>query len=196
MSSTAFIWQAITNFGTTGSPLPSQKSLVERMTAPIVCEPETVIVELGAGTGVITEKIAEKMLPENHLFVLDNNRHLLAIARKNLKGKGYTNRNIHCINEDATNMKSALSKHEVSRVNYIVSSLPLANMPAEKRNTLLRKVSDFLYADGIYMQYQYSWKNYSDVQRFFRDINVSFVPCNFPPAFVYTCRKHPVMQNR
>jgi phospholipid N-methyltransferase len=43
--------------------------------------------------------------------------------------------------------------------------------------------------ESLYVQFQYSLNAKKAIKTLFRSVDITFTAANFPPAFVYTCRK-------
>ena len=86
-----FIWAGLTKHGQTGGIVPSQKFLIEKMIAPI---PETYqgrIIELGAGNGALTLRLA-KRCPRAKILACEINATLAHDNRCSLTRAGINGR--------------------------------------------------------------------------------------------------------
>ncbi|SFJ15932.1 class I SAM-dependent methyltransferase [Thermoflavimicrobium dichotomicum] len=165
---------------TIGSITPSSKYLVNALIKPVPWHEIDTIVELGAGTGVVTEHIVKKAKPacKTIIFELD------AQLRQSLQER--FPHHIHCMN--AEKMSDELRQLGVDQVDCIISCLPFACFSPEVRNQILDEVQKVLTPDGLFIAYQYSLQMKSTLQNRFQQVDIHFVPFNLPPAFVYTCR--------
>ena len=94
------------------------------------------------------------------------------------------------IKASAENLNEELRKIGVSEVNYIISSLPLTIIPEKITDVILTQSYQLLKTNGTFTQYQYSLSNLKKLKLFFRDsISLKFELLNFPPAFIYLCKK-------
>lgn len=85
---------------------------------------------------------------------------------------------------------------EAERYDVILSSLPLKNFedPDSQHAFLYRVINAMRYSlkeGGTYLQYQYFKSNQHDIEQVFgkKMDDVSFVPLNILPAFVYSMSK-------
>src|SRR5664279_2744195 len=86
-----FFWAGLRKHGQTGGIMPSQRFLIARMIAPV---PETYrgqIIELGAGTGALTLRLAARC-PEARILACEINPTLARDHRWNLAGAGLNGR--------------------------------------------------------------------------------------------------------
>ena len=167
-----------------GAMAPSSRFLAQKMLKDIDFESARVIVELGPGTGVFTDKIVELMHPDAILLVFELNDHFMEQLRHR-----YTDPRVRLIHDSAEKIQEYLNKEGLKHADVVVSSLPLANFPKELRDSILSAADNALIENGHYVQFQYSLQSKKQIQRTFRNMQIRFTPLNFPPAFVYACRK-------
>ena len=182
MSKKEFIIQALKDFKTIGSPIPSQKFLINKMTRQINPKSCKCIVELGAGDGCITRELEKKINKNCKIISFEINKNLAG----NLQSD---NKNLIVINDDATNLQKYMHKYGIKKIDYVISSLPLAQIKKDKAVKLISLVRNSLKKNGLYIQYQYSLISLKKIKSVFKKVSISFTPLNFPPAFVYTCTK-------
>ena len=65
------------SFGVTGTLVPSTRYVSEKMTERVDFSRDLNIVELGAGTGVITKNILSKMSENSRLFTFEVNKNFV-----------------------------------------------------------------------------------------------------------------------
>jgi phospholipid N-methyltransferase len=86
-------------------------------------------------------------------------------------------------------MRKILDEIGIKKVDYVISSLPFANFSSELRSRFLELIYETLKPGGSFIAYQYSRQMKPQLQKTFSQVEISLVPFNIPPAFVYTCRK-------
>jgi phospholipid N-methyltransferase len=164
-----------------GSVVPSSSFLVQEMISPIQWEKIEVLVELGAGTGVITDEIA-KHLPAGKLALIfeqdDQMREVLQRRFPQFE-----------IRKNAVELSADLQVLGATQVDCILSSLPFANFSYELRESILQSVWQTLKQGGLFIAYQYSFQMHKMLKKTFSSVCYSFVLLNLPPAVVYICRK-------
>lgn len=147
-------------------------------------ETANVIVELGPGNGAITHHILERLHPNAVLICFEINDEFYAELQK------IKHPQLIILKESAENIQQELEKLGYKKANHIISSLPLTIIPKEISNAILKTSFNSLQTNGLFMQYQYSLTYYSKLKSVFGNgISLRFEPFNFPPAFVYRCKK-------
>jgi phospholipid N-methyltransferase len=75
------------------------------------------------------------------------------------------------------------------QVDCILSGLPFTNFSQSLRDRILDGVLEALKPGGLFIAFQYSPHMKNQLSRRFAKVELSFVPLNIPPAFVYYCHK-------
>jgi phospholipid N-methyltransferase len=168
-----------------GAMAPSSRFLAAKMLDHLPIKEAKIIVELGPGTGVFTEKIIQKMGAETQLIVIELNEtfyHALA-AKKYPK-------NVHLKHDSAEKIGEFIQECGFEKADLIISSLPLAIFPSELRKSVLHASKEHLSDNGQFVQFQYSLQSRRALKEMFHSVKLNFTALNFPPAFVYTCKKN------
>ncbi|MEQ8954659.1 MAG: rRNA adenine N-6-methyltransferase family protein [Pseudomonadales bacterium] len=171
----------IRNIKTTGTITPSSGSLIRELLASIDFDNTTAIVELGSGTGCVTKALLRRMRPDARLICMELDNEF--VYRLN----ALNDKRIHVYNACASSIRGVLDDQHINKVDYIVSSLPLALMNDDVVSQILTSAQDNLSDNGRFLQYQYSLANYGDIKNVFDQVKLRFTLRNMPPAFVYDC---------
>ncbi|MFD1357058.1 class I SAM-dependent methyltransferase [Fictibacillus halophilus] len=163
-----------------GSLFPSSAALAEKMTSNLNWENITKVAELGAGTGVITSSIVKNMLPGTKLHVFEKDSEM----RKGLQMK-FPEASFY---EDACEIIKSIEDSE-GTLDAVFSGLPFSNFNKSIRTKIVEEIYRSLRPGGILVAFQYSTQMKKTFQASFKGVDISFVPKNFPPAFVYICEK-------
>ncbi|TNE53434.1 MAG: phospholipid methyltransferase [Bacteroidetes bacterium] len=167
-----------------GSMTPSSKFLAEKMLKNIDFKHCKLIVELGPGNGVFTRKILEQLPEDACLMIFELNVHFYELLKKELDDP-----RVVLIHDSAENVSKYVQEAGYLCADYVVSSLPLANMSRKICEKIIQESYNILKNHGKYIQFQYSLVSKKVLDVFFQSVHLSFTPLNFPPAFVYTCIK-------
>jgi phospholipid N-methyltransferase len=144
---------------------------------------DLVIVELGAGDGVITKYILNKMSKDAKLFVFEINPDLSAVIA------GIKDERLILINDGAQYMESLLLKYDVKKVDTIISAIPFLVLPEDLTKDILHTSKKILKNGGNFIQMHYIKsisKMYKDI---FGNVHTSYVALNIPPGYVFQCIK-------
>ncbi len=177
----SFLAQSFKDFRTTGSFLPSQRFLINKLIEPVDMNASCVI-ELGAGEGCVTRGLEKKLCDKTLILSFEVNSKLMAL-NKSKRPKTIL------IEDLAQNLKYHIQKHNISHIDYVISSLPLASLGKNETRKILSIIAKNMTPEGKFIQYQYLLLNRKDLEKNFSNISIQFVPLNIPPAFVYVCKK-------
>lgn len=168
-----------------GSMTPSSRFLASKMLENVDFSSSRVVIELGPGTGVFTEKIIEKLHPEAQLLVFElNDLFFDALSKKIIDPR------VILIHDSAEKISEHLKLNGLNSADVVISSLPLANFPEDLKDHILESAYNSLESGGKYIQFQYSLISKKNLEKVFGKVSIAFTPLNFPPAFVYTCQRN------
>lgn len=174
-----FVREAITNPRDVGAVVPSSPTLARRMARLVDPAQDGLVIELGAGTGVVTEALLKRGVPPHRLVAIERSTALAEHLRVRFPG-------LRVICGDAADLRQLLrrygSKIAAGR-NQIVSSLPLRSIPAPKVLEILGEIGALLRGGGHWVQYTYALSNRQAPEGFVRR-NSILVWKNVPPARV------------
>lgn len=186
-----FIKAFLRNPKQVGNFIQSSQFLADKLIEPIEFDDVKCIVELGAGTGIVTKRLLDNM-PEDCTLLCFEIDHTLA---KQLKAD-FDDPRLKVIQDSAENMARYLKKHDYSEADYIISGLPLVTLPKNTTSNILNEIRHCLKEDGKYMQLQYSLISKKRLKRIFPRLSIYFTILNVPPAFVYVAHKSRVRMEK
>jgi len=184
LDSINFFKEAIKDIRTSGTIFPSSRFLTRKIVNNIDFSVAKVIVEFGPGNGIITKEILKRIQPETKLIVFEINDKFFDILNNIDHSQLYIEKT------SAEDILDVLEKYKVSHADYIISSLPLTNIPKEIGVQILQNSHQAIKENGMFVQYQYSLSYYKKLKEIFKDkVTLAFEPLNIPPAFIYIAKK-------
>ncbi|WP_044640512.1 class I SAM-dependent methyltransferase [Risungbinella massiliensis] len=178
-----FFYSFVKSPKTVGSITPSSSFLTKRIFRDVNWENAQTVVELGAGTGVFTEWISQRLPAHAAAFIFERDDHMRSRLSERFQLPNLQ------IADDGLALQEVLCKQGLDSADYIISSLPFANFSQELRTQFLDTIQQTLRPGGLFIAYQYSRQMESQLRNVFTNVETSLVPINLPPAFVYTCKK-------
>lgn len=147
---TLFIQQWLANPQGVGAVAPSSKNLANAMAKWLPADPDSFVLELGPGTGVVTEALLEHGLRQDRLVAIEQNSKMARLLRDKFP-------RAQIITGDAWKLDDLLRRrHEpVEKVGAVISSLPLLNFPPAEAERLADKIRSVLEPDGKWVQFTY-----------------------------------------
>jgi phospholipid N-methyltransferase len=162
----------------TGSLFRSSKNLAEKLVIPLTSNSQINIIELGAGDGIITKHILKKVNQACTVHSFEINQPFI------FKLKKIKDERLIIYNTCVSNIKTQFSRNEI---DFVISSLPLANIKLEFKKELIDVIKHVLKPEGKFIQYQYSKRDLRLLENNFYKTDVSLCIKNLPPAFIYYC---------
>jgi phosphatidylethanolamine/phosphatidyl-N-methylethanolamine N-methyltransferase len=147
---TLFLQEWFANPQRTGSVTPSSPKLAAAMARWLPSDPESFVLELGPGTGAVTEALIKRGLREEKLVAIERNPKMARLLREKFP-------RAQIITGDAWHMDDLLRERRepIESVGAVISSLPLLNFPLAEAEVLAQKIRDILEPHGNWVQYSY-----------------------------------------
>jgi len=166
-----------------GSVIPSSKFLAQAVAREVAWEPGQYVVELGGGTGAISQGLIDRGIPRDHLVVIELDTSLHGFLRERLPG-------CVVIQGDATRLDEILKHHGVGEVGTVISGLPMVGMPFDFHKAIIGQGFRNVRPGGFMLQYSYSPVAPIPAAKLGVEAKIArFVPLNVPPAFVWKYTK-------
>ena len=147
--SKTFFWQWLRNPKETGAISPSSIHLARAMVAQVGDTANETIIELGAGTGVITQALVQTGLRSSRLLVVEKNLFMADTLRRRFPG-------LRIVQEDVTRLSRViLDEGGMDNIKTIVSGLPMLLFDSRKQYVILRQAFNLLAPNGFFLQFTY-----------------------------------------
>jgi len=148
--STVFLREWLANPQRTGSVAPSSPQLAAAMARWLPADPESFVLELGPGTGPVTDALLKRGLREEKLVAIEHNPKMADLLREKFP-------RARIITGDAWQLDDLLRglREPVESVGAVISSLPLLNFSEEQARALAQKIRAVLEPDGNWVQFTY-----------------------------------------
>ncbi len=181
-----FFWAGLAKNLQTGGIVPSQRFLISKMIEPVPPEYQGRIIELGCGTGALTLQLAARC-PSARILACELNPALAEHSRRRIDMAGL-HRRVAVIFDSAEHLLETVDRRGWSKPDFIISGIPLGNIPAKQVAALITAIRQALAEEGMYIQFQHSLLDRKKVRACFPNLQTVPVFLNFPPAFVYYAR--------
>jgi len=178
-----FVWAALVRQRQTGGLVPSQRFLIKKMISPVPPDYRGVLLELGAGIGALTLRLAERCR-EARIVAWEINATLAQQARRNLDEAG-VGRRVELINGSAEDLIQDMRRRGIPPADYVISGVPLANLGRARSDNLIGSAFEALGSGGMYVQFQHSTHHQEAIKARFGALRTATVLLNIPPAVVY-----------
>ncbi|MBX9698023.1 MAG: methyltransferase domain-containing protein [Acetobacteraceae bacterium] len=164
-----------------GSIIPSSPDLCRRIAGLVRRAEDEVVVELGAGTGVVSRALLAAGVPAERLVVVEIVPEMAEHLREALPG-------VQVLSADAFALAEALPARWHGKVGTAICGIPLVLLPLERQRQFVQAVEAVAPGRG-FLLYTYCitsplpWRRLGLEAR-----RMAWTPANFPPASVWHYR--------
>lgn len=183
-----FIRRWLENPAATGAVSPSSPFLARAMALKVDPSVPGPIVELGPGTGPVTQALLSRGVAPERLVLVEYDPHFCRLLQRRFPG-------VRVVQGDAYRLADTLRCALDEPAAAIVSGLPLLNTAEAKRQALLADAFDLMRPDGVFVQFTYGVTS-PIPRRTRRGQRMNFeaaasppIWLNLPPARIWTYRK-------
>ena len=161
-----------------GSIVPSSPALCRRVVRQTRRAPDEAVIELGAGTGVISRALLHAGIPPERLFVVEIVPDMVAHLRHVLPG-------VNVVEGDARALPELIPRRWHGHIGTVVCGIPLVLLPLAEQGRFIDAIEAVAPGRG-FLHYSYcatsplpSRKHALSAKR------EAWTPLNFPPASVW-----------
>ncbi len=163
-----------------GSICPSSKALTSVLIDAVPAEKEGLILDLGAGSGSVTEELLRAGIPPERILALELSPGFRGVFSSRCPG-------VPLIIGDARHLNDILDIHAPGQpLCSVISSLPFRVMPSSVVREILHEVRRAVsQRGGLLVQYTYAWWMRYPLRKYgFSPQSSNIVLGNLPPAKV------------
>ena len=166
-----------------GSLVPSGGRLAQTMASLIDWQRPGHIVEIGAGSGAITEKILSHPQAAHRTLIVEQDANFYAQLTQRFP-------RAHIVQADARHLAELFRKHKVKTVNAVVSSIPMLMLSWEDQYQIIAQALS-MGSNTKFIQFTYNLISSPITLKglhkhgIFGEKQNSIVLSNFPPAAVW-----------
>lgn len=172
---------------TISSAIPSSRAMAYGTLEHVDFSRPGTIVELGAGTGPVTEEIVQRLRHHHRFVAVENDPDFCKVLRRRFP-------ETPLVQADATQIAEPMAQMGIQKVNYVISGLPTPNLPTRSIINLWKWLRQVLTPDGFFIQITVAPLVYrSFYDRLFGSVHYRMVWMNIPPGGIYRCanpRRH------
>jgi len=165
-----------------GAIAPSSPALARRIALQIDPRVAGAVIELGPGTGAITEALIGRGVAEERVVAIEADPDLARLMTERFP-------NLRVVCGDAYDLERSLDGIARAPFAGIVSGLPLLNQPLARRRALIASALAHLAPGAPFVQFSYGWMPPVGAAAGFVVERAGFVLANLPPARIWVYRQ-------
>jgi phospholipid N-methyltransferase len=188
---TRFFMEFLSSPGSMGAVIPSSKHLARKILEWVNLAEARTVVEYGPGTGAFTDLIVRTLPSDTKFFAIELNEKLADVCRDR-------HPQVPVYVESVSNVEDVCRREGVSQVDCVISGLPWSCFSENLQTDILEATARVLRAGGEFITFAYpqglllpaGQRFRKKLQEYFTEVSRSPIEWrNFPPAFVYYCRR-------
>lgn len=171
-----------------GSIAPSSPELAQQMVAQIRPNEQSVVLELGVGTGAIT-KFLQDIVPNRESYLgIEIDKTLVKLLKENFPA-------LKIVRGNACDTFSIYQRTGFGKVGYIICCLPFVSLPNDVGEKILSEIDKFMEQGCVFRTFQYAHGYYfpSAIKlrehmrdRYGKAKKSQLIVKNMPPAYTLT----------
>jgi phosphatidylethanolamine/phosphatidyl-N-methylethanolamine N-methyltransferase len=182
--SACFLKSLVTAPRLTGAVAPSGRALAHAMATAIGSPSHGLVIELGPGTGPVTQSLIETGVAPERLVLIEYDSTFCRMLERRFEG-------VRVIQGDAYDLPPTLAPFAGQPIAAVVSSLPLLNQSPQRRQNLIGDAFALMGPSGVFVQFTYGLL--SPIPRrvcanLYSAVRSRPILLNLPPAFVWAYR--------
>ncbi len=167
------------NVGAIAPSSPALARAIARQIDPAVPGP---VLELGPGTGVVTEALIERGIAPARITAIEYDADFAKMVAERFPG-------VRVVRGDAFDLKRTLANDADTPFAGIVSGLPLLNHPVSRRRALIEGALAKLAPGAPYVQFSYGFEPPIPAPSGATVKRAAIIWANLPPARVWVYRR-------
>lgn len=169
-----------------GSIIPSSRTLIERMLAPVDWDATRLFVEYGPGVGTFTRPVLDKLGPDATLITIDTNADFTSYLKKSIDDP-----RLVAVTGSAADVEKILAERDFEHADYVLSGLPFSTLPPGIGEDIGEATARVIRPGGAFLIYQFSPKVLDFVKPWFERVERGFEWINVPPARLFWAWREP-----
>lgn len=164
-----------------GSIVPTSAAVCRLLADQVCLSPHDHVIEVGAGTGVVSQALLEAGIAPERLLLLEIDPTMADLLRVRFPG-------VHVVNGDAMNLGAHLPTEFQGRVSHVICGVPLMLLAFETQRRFVEMVERIAPGKG-FLQLSYQLRSPIPADRLgLRAERVCWTLRNLPPAGVWRYR--------
>lgn len=161
------------------SVTPTSRFCIRTVCKPIDFSKDIAIVEYGAGAGVFSKYVLERMTSQSELFLFETNE-LLYKKLLNIRDD-----RVHFFRKSVEKVADLLDDELIGHIDYIISGIPFSFLDNHQKESILSQSKEILKPGGMFLAYQTSGHLKEPLRKAFGNVETEWEWRNIPPMTVY-----------
>jgi phospholipid N-methyltransferase len=162
-----------------GSVIPSSRSTIDKMLAPVKWDECKLFVEYGPGVGTFCRPVLDRLPRDGALLVIDTNPLFIDYLKRTIRDSRF-----HPVLGSAEDVEAIVAALGYEKADYVLSGLPFSTLPEGVGPAIVAATHRVVRQGGAFMTYQFRASARDLTARHFRRIETAFAWWNIPPCLL------------
>ena len=162
-----------------GSIIPSSRSTIDKMLAPVTWDECKLIVEYGPGVGTFCRPVLDRLPRGGELVVIDTNPLYIDYLKKTIGDSRF-----HPVLGSAADVEEIVRSLGHEQADYVLSGLPFSTLPEGVGPAIAAATYRVVRPGGAFLTYQFSTTARDLTARHFERVDTGMTWLNVPPCLL------------
>ena len=162
-----------------GSIIPSSRSTIDKMLAPVNWSECKLFVEYGPGVGTFCQPVLDRLPRDGELLVIDTNPLFIDDLKKTIGDSRF-----HPVLGSAEDVEEIVRSLGHEHADYVLSGLPFSTLPEGVGPAIAAATHRVIRPGGAFLTYQFSAVARDLTARFFDRVETGMTWLNIPPCLL------------
>ncbi len=162
-----------------GSIIPSTKSTIDKMLAPVKWDECKLFVEYGPGVGTFCRPVLDRLPRGGELVVIDTNPLFIDYLKRTIRDSRF-----HAVLGSAEDVEDIVRSLGHEQADYVLSGLPFSTLPDGVGPAIAAATYRVVRSGGAFLTYQFSTTARDLTARHFERVDTGFTWINVPPCLL------------
>ena len=162
-----------------GSVIPSSRTTINAMLAPVDWANCKLFVEYGPGVGTFCQTVLDRLPRDGELLVIDTNPLFIDYLQRT-----FTDSRFHAVLGSAEDVEQIVQSIGHESADYVLSGLPFSTLPDGVGANIAAATERVLRTGGAFLTYQFAPVARDLTARYFPRVETDQVWLNIPPCIL------------
>ena len=162
-----------------GSIIPSSRSTIDKMLAPVDWDRCKLFVEYGPGVGTFCQPVLDRLPRDGELLVIDTNPLFIDYLKKTVADSRF-----HPVLGSAEDVEEIVRSLGHEQADYVLSGLPFSTLPEGVGPAIAAATHRVIRPGGAFLTYQFSAVARDLTARYFDRVETGMTWLNVPPCLL------------
>jgi phospholipid N-methyltransferase len=162
-----------------GSIIPSSRSTIDKMLAPVNWDECKLFVEYGPGVGTFCRPVLDRLPRGGELVVIDTNPLFIDYLKRTIRDSRF-----HPVLGSAEDVEAIVRSLGHEHADYVLSGLPFSTLPDGVGPAIVAATHRVIRPGGAFLTYQFSTVARDLTARFFARVDTGMTWLNVPPCLL------------